>query len=434
MGEWRKDSDVIFERFAAGIDEAISKGEELKCADRDVQYGIKLQNERLKKAGVTLNYNLTPRGHMENGFNLGSLWKDGHYDNKLEARSCKKEEKYIRDGKVIFKKKSNAKLFQTVTDTNSPEAIADDEYICPDCGAVSKVGQLVEGCKSCGNKFKMSELYPKVSNYYFYPDVSSTGKEMAKIAIPSILISIAVSYLPMLLLGSGSLLLSLVFTKTNPYQAMESVSTGLGLILGGGVFAVINGVVIGWIITSVIYLTRFGKFAAQRIPMAKYLGCQREFENYMKKFTPEFSYEFFAGKTISLIKMILYSENPEELPFYNGPGLNPYFKSILDSMSMGCVGINKTEVEGDYVKVYADVYLENTYLIDGKIRRVNEIFKVVMKKNVSKPVDMRFKITSIHCQSCGASFDATKNKICPACGNTYKMEDMDWAVESLTNN
>lgn len=73
---WAKDSDVIYERFAAGIDDAISNGEELKCADRDLQYGIKLQNERLKKHGLKLKYKLTPRGSFTEGLSLGAKWND----------------------------------------------------------------------------------------------------------------------------------------------------------------------------------------------------------------------------------------------------------------------------------------------------------------------------------------------------------------------
>ncbi len=81
--------------------------------------------------------------------------------------------------------------------------------------------------------------------------------------------------------------------------------------------------------------------------------------------------------------------------------------------------------------IHADVHVEDTCYLNGKITRVHDVLKVVMRKNVTKPVDMRFKITSIHCPTCGGSFDATKNKICPYCSNVYRMEDIDWSVEML---
>ena len=69
--EWSNESGDIFERFAAGIDDAISKGGNLDAADRDLNYGIKLQHDRLEKHGVTMKMDITPRGLWTEGFKLG---------------------------------------------------------------------------------------------------------------------------------------------------------------------------------------------------------------------------------------------------------------------------------------------------------------------------------------------------------------------------
>ncbi len=428
---WAKGSDVIYERFAAGIDDAISNGEELKCADRDLQYGIKLQNERLKKHGLKLKYKLTPRGSFTEGLSLGAKWNDGHYVNRLEARTCTKDEAYYQGDKILFRKNQKATLYQTVTDTTAPNDIAGDEYVCPDCGAVSRVGELLQGCPSCGNQFKMSELYPKVSNYYFNPDLGRTEGELAGLAVPTIIITTAVVYSPMLELAQLSAISSQFTKASNPYQSMQSTGTALGLLIWGLILALFAGPIAGWIITAIIYMVRLGSFAAERIPMAKYLGCQREFENFMKQYSPEFSYEFFAGKAVSYVKMMIFSEDATMLPFYNGPAIDPGFKNVIDVSSMGAVGITKMETVAEYAVIHADVHVEDTYYLNGKITRVHDVLKVVMRKNVTRPVDMRFKITSIHCPTCGGSFDATKNKICPYCSNVYRMEDIDWSVEML---
>lgn len=432
MGDsWNKDSTVIFERFAAGIDEAVCRGVPLTDADRDLQYGIRLQQERLQRRGIEYSYDLTPRGHFTEGLNLGSRWSDGRYENKLETRTCLKQERFARNGKVLFRKKQNAQIFQTVTNVKDPKDVAEEEYVCPDCGAVTKVGLLLEGCPYCRNRFRMDELYPKISNYYFYPDVGGTRKELGKIAIPTILITIVVIYLPFLLFGGILLLIGALTSVGNPYQAMQTTGDGIGILISGIFCALFFGIIGGWVITTGFYLFRFGAFAADRIPMAKYIGSQKQFEDFMKQSTPEFSYEFFAGKTISLIRMMIFSEDATELPFYNGRPLDPAYREIIDINSMGCVGITKMEISEGYVLVHADVYLEDTYDTNGKIRRKKDIFRVVMKKNVSKPVNFGFRITSIHCPSCAGSFDATRHKTCPYCGNLYHLEDLDWAVEAL---
>ena len=433
MGDnWSKESNSIFERFAAGIDDAVGKGEVLKDADRDLQYGIRLQNERLSRRGIEYSYDLSPRGYSYNGLELGSHWSDGRYENRLEVRSCLKQERFSKNGRILFKKKQNAKIFQTVTDVKNPADVAEDEYVCPDCGAVTKVGLLIDGCPYCRNQFRMDELYPKISNYYFYPDVGGTSKELGRMAIPTILITILVVYLPFLLFGGILLFVGRMQSASNPYQAMQTTGNGIGILISGIFIALFVGIIGGWLITTGIYLFRFGAFAADRIPMAKYLGCQKEFEDLMKQSTPEFSYEFFAGKAISFIRMLIFSENPEDLPFYNGGPTDPSCKEIVDVISMGCVGITKTEIDNGYVYVHADVYLEDTYDSNGRIRRVKDVWKVVMKKNIARPVNFGFRITGIHCPFCAGSFDATRSRTCPYCSNPFRMEDLDWSVESLS--
>ncbi len=429
--QWRKDSDDIFERFAAGLDDSISTGEKLKCADRDLQFALKLQNDRVRKNNLKIKYDLKPRGLMDKGFIIPQKSQDGHYINSIEVRSCEKDETIFSDGKKIFHRKNRVDLHQTLTNITSPKDVENDDYMCPDCGTSSKISTLIEGgCPSCGNKFKISELYPKISNYYFLMDVSSSKKELWKTAIPSILISIAAHYIPCLIYGLLSILLASVFSK-NPYEAMQNVSTGIGALIFGFIYAIFMGAIVGWMVTSLIYLVRFGAFAADRIPFTKYLGTQKKFEEFMKSVSPEFSYEFFAGKTVSLVKMALLSDDPTELPFYNAEPPAPFFKKLIDSESRGVVGVVDSKTEGDYAIVTSDVFLENTYFQDGKIIRKNDKLRVVMKRNVNKPIDINFKITAFHCPTCGGSFDATKNKICPYCGNAYKMEDTDWSIVYL---
>ena len=128
--EWSKESNDIFERFAAGIDDAISKGEYLDSADRDLNYGIKLQNERLKRHGVTMKMDLTPRGAWTEGFKLGKCHGDDQFEFYLESRTCKKDESYFKDGKRLYRNVDNYKLSQTVTDFATGENPAERQFKC----------------------------------------------------------------------------------------------------------------------------------------------------------------------------------------------------------------------------------------------------------------------------------------------------------------
>ena len=56
----------------------------------------------------------------------------------------------------------------------------------------------------------------------------------------------------------------------------------------------------------------------------------------------------------------------------------------------------------------------------------------VLRKNITVPIQMNFSITKINCKSCGASFDATKQRTCPNCDSKYEMVDDDWVIMQIT--
>jgi ribosomal protein S27E len=47
------------------------------------------------------------------------------------------------------------------------------------------------------------------------------------------------------------------------------------------------------------------------------------------------------------------------------------------------------------------------------------------------PVKFNFSMTRISCPTCGLSYDATRNKFCPGCGNEYEIISDDWALVEL---
>ena len=418
--EWSKESSDIFERFAAGIDDAISKGESLDSADRDLQYGIKLQTERLKNHGVTMNMNLTPRGLWTEGFKLGKCHGDDQFEFYLESRTCKKVESYSKGGRRLFRYEDNFKLSQTVTDFKTEVNPAERQYKCPSCGAVSTVQQLTAGCPYCGTKFKMSEFYPKVSNYYFNLDTGYKSGRVGKLCKKTIPISFGAIITPFLFFGC---------TNALTYQHSSGF---IALSLIGFFVALIFGPTFGYCIAYWIDKFRYDENPRYRNKMATiYKDSRRVFNDYMKNLSKEFSYEYFASKTVSMAKMLIYSDKPEELTFYNGPALDPSFKNILNVSSLGEVGITRMEVIGDYVVVNANVHLDNTYINGDQIKVVKDMFRVVVKKNITKPVNLGFNITSLHCPNCAGSYDATKTKICPHCGSANRIEDVDWAMDYL---
>ena len=223
--QWSNESNDIFERFAAGIDDAVSKGESLDCADRDLNYAIKLQHERLEHHGVTMKMNITPRGLWTEGFKLGRCQGDDHFEFYKETRTCKKDESYYKNGRRLYRNVDNYKLYQTVTDFATEVNPAERQYKCPSCGAISTVSQLVAGCPYCGTKFKTSEFYPKISNFYFNLDIGYKSGRTAKLCKWTIPISTAAIFTPFL----GFALI--IYLRSLQNTGVVNRATGIGGIL-----------------------------------------------------------------------------------------------------------------------------------------------------------------------------------------------------------
>ena len=368
-----------------------------------------------------MKLNITPRGAWTEGLDFGSRWSDEHFACHTEVRTCKKDESYYnKDGRRLYRKVDNYKLNQTVTDVKSPVAVADREYKCPSCGAILKVSQLMEGCPYCGTKFKTSELYPKVSNFYFNYDIGYKSGRHGKLAWKIIPIAIGAIHLPFLFYSCCMSLMS------------DRPGGSIGIMLAGLCVALVFGIPGGYCVAYWMDIFKYQNRSDKYTPMTQYKESRAAFEENMKKFSPEFSYEFFASKTVSMIKMLIYSDKPSELAFYNGPALDPAFLDIINVSSLGAVGITKIEIIGEYVVISADVHLEDTYYTkEGQIKVSNDVLHVIMKKNITKPVNFGFNITSLHCPNCAGTYDATKSKICPFCGTSNRIEDVDWSVEYL---
>lgn len=88
-------------------------------------------------------------------------------------------------------------------------------------------------------------------------------------------------------------------------------------------------------------------------------------------------------------------------------------------------------MEGEDCHVELRVYVTSTYCNSRGIRERNETYKLHVCKNISKPDDFGFSIREYQCKSCGASFDAAKERQCPYCGSAYHLKESDWVVLEL---
>lgn len=413
--KWSKSSSNIYERFAAELEDGIETGSKVMSGDQDVNYGVELWRNRLDKKGLNISYDIVPRGHFPSEDHYRE-WKDKHYSNKLYYRTCKLEKKICTDDRKIYSDGDDMIMYQTITDVLSGVHVDDDIYCCPNCGASVKISQLVEGCPYCGTFFKMSELYPKVSNYYFLRDYGRTEKEL-KSEISKYIVPPIVGF---------SILYTLVF-----FFGQSNKNIILALI-GGVIGGFFSGGFLGYIVWAFSKLGSLFWDAGKSIKLLTNMaGASKNFNNFMKRYGTEISFEYFQSKVISLIKVIVFSDNPTDLPIYIGADINGMFDNLINMDFRGALALRKIGEQDGKIFTVVDAYMVNIYEDNGKVKKKEEIVNAVLERKADMPFDYSFSIKKIQCRQCAGSFDATKNRVCPFCETPYDTDDLDWVVKSI---
>ena len=400
--------------FVNSLGLAISEGRKIPFADNDISYVLELQHNRIKDKGLDIEYLIYDRDNTRDA-TIGSQWKDTRYESFVCSEQYGVKRKITKDGRVLYSDKKRNILYTTITDVISG-VHPDDEIIpCPNCGNVSTIAQIQGGCPYCGTMYKMDDLFPKVTGYHFMEDVAVAGNEH-KIGM-ALSIAITVIVLEMIMFIAA-------LVRGEAFE-IETILTSVLMIFLGALFGYF-----GYGIYLLVRLFSIGP----RQSAGKWgtIGSRKSFEQRMKAISPEFSFEYFTSKAISLIKTSVYAPNEQDLMFYKGQPLDPQFKNIIDMNYGGALGLADFRDEYGKVVVTTDAFFDVLYAEGDTIINRREVFKAVFRRRTDIPVDMQFSMAKIQCASCGSSFNAIQNKYCPYCGTEYNIESQDWILTDLS--
>lgn len=403
-----REEEKIYRAFTRELEEWSQTDKAPSMGNQDIRYYLDLQRERLRSRSLRMEYRFKLRGeHLDNIYNI--TYKDQIYTNMFTNSSYLQSTVFSRDGKVLYEKEDPQTFFQTITwmDQQRPQ----ETYNCPSCGAVSSIETLLGGCPYCHTRFLISDLFPKVTNYYFEHNFFMNNKEFKQKALKWVFGGI---------LG--------VFLLSMP-AAIRAY--GLGGLLVSLLVSCIPGAFLGYLAMSFGMLVHLLKAAAGHVvKLPNVAGTKQKLNRLLKPYDPNFSYEHFCGKIVNLLKIILFTDDLENSPVYEGQGKVPDFSSIVESVYEGSMGLNRGWVKDGYCYLDLDVYMSNIYDKD-RLSRKDDMFRMVVCKSVKKAADFGFSIKKVQCVGCGGSFDATRERICPYCGNPYHLGEDDWVVLSI---
>ena len=414
-----KDSyEKKLKRFTSSLGGAIGKGENIPFADNDLTYLLNLQHERIEDKNIEFDYEVYKRitnSSVDNTFFDVENWKDKHYASKVGFGVLGVKRQVRKDEKILYKDNLRHVFYGTVTDIVSGSHPDNEIHICPNCGADQTIAELQNGCPYCGTVYKMDDLFPKITSFYFFDQLQMSKKEFFTWWPVCALICIIALFVGMPFLKTVDMFNSLVdgITQYGPLLVIM-----IGAMYGLFLFFFMHYLFV--IARGLVDLKRMGTAASRE-----------RFEARMKKITPEFSFEYFKNKAISLIKKAVYSKDESELLSYQGEKLPEEFKDIIDLNYAGTFGLKGFKEEDGFVTVETKSYFDVLSVKDGKVKYTHPVYSATFKRRTDIPVNLNFSMTRIQCPTCGTSFNAMKNKYCPSCGNEYELLSDDWVLVEL---
>ena len=413
--------------FREELGHAFEPGARVMSAGRELRYSLELQRDRI--AGRNLQYKdeMDPGKKPDNDLHNVRSWIDGHYETSWSVGYIKHTKTAVRNGMKKYKKTEPQMIYETVVDVCDGEDVSEDTYCCPNCGAVSTIRELQEGCSHCGTSFKMTELYPKVGNYFFVYDPAVNTDPIWKTmirhglrALPGTLILFS----PMIWLDTQGIDLQKGFDLAD-----HIVAPSLPRVIAYILAMVIMSPVIGYIVWMLsLFLAAF-RSIGRETPAAVSVGSSRKrFAAKMATISPEYTFETFASRITSLFKIAVFSDYRENLPFYAAGDLGEVFDNVVDCTYHGWMSCRKIKKKDNKVYVTGDVFVDTTRDLGNRLKVQSEVYRITAARRTDVPFTTNFSIAKIQCDSCGASFNSFKSRKCPFCGAECGPAADDWVI------
>ena len=284
-------------------------------------------------------------------------------------------------------------------------------YTCPNCGAASTIHQLNDGCSFCGTRFLMRDLYPKITGYY-------TLETPDRVITP-----FPVMIIGALAAGGISAYNYMIGSAGKSIAEIVSVLTSAAMGVIGGVLLFIAAV-LG--IALVRVLRNLSK-------IKNYSRTKKDLPPFMRKYEPDFSMDYFIGKLVSLTSTLIYSDKADNLSIYEGESPAASLPDVVDAEWLGYLAMNKSYEQDGLLYLDMDIHMNCMHFENGKFSSKDHVFNLLLSKRAEAKTDYDFNVQAVNCNSCGASFDALREKHCPNCNTPFRMTDYDWTVKRFVS-
>lgn len=403
------------------IDElnARKSSEKLLSADRDLESLMAMRDRRTGKYGISIREQFaSPTGQHLGGRPTVMNFNDQRYVVDHEEIPMSHKIFFEKDGRQIFMHESHrVDVVADVIDVMDPSKLPAEAYVCPNCAAISSAEVLASmGCPSCGTRFSIPQLFPKVS-HFSYTEVESEKKRSGfqKSIFPAL-----ITYLVLLLI-------TLATTESDTLESkfrLFFVPLFFALIVYG--------------ICRYIHLVKVsfsdGKQLINRASTRNTTNySKRVFERTMETYGPIFNFQYFSARVYNILGAMIYAEDKKECPFYAGPDFVGEFDSIIDYVPIGMDILSFHVDESGKCTIGAKVIADTYSYVKGSIMHRKAEFVLKVSKNMNYPIDINFSAHTYKCAGCAGSYDVTKETNCPFCDRPHDVLDQEWYIDGIVN-
>lgn len=402
----------MYDRFALEFNAWQQDGIVPTCCDGDTLYYLRLQKERLKKKGLKMTNRVMP----VKGSSFGTATisrKTPWYTTDMVFEEINRTIRFENAQGPVYEREVEQVMYDIIVHTPNDEQLSHITMTCPNCGALSPIATLEEGCKYCGTRFRITDLFPRVVNLFF---LKTTSNAVASGMLGrTVFFSMVVVFMVLfskVIMGKGGFLPALL------------AGCFFGAAFCGGFFGIL-------LASFRALISIFNRDGMKHVSLFWWSNSKKKITDIMKKYDPYFAFDKFEGQIVAMVRMAVFTEQPEQLACYRGGQRDPRFSDILEMTYTNATCLRHVRMEGNILHMALRTWWVNYSEKQGKIQKTGDCIDVELCRNVAVMEPPGFSITSVECGNCGGSFDAVRQKICPYCGSIYHMENEGWVITNM---
>ena len=396
--------------FTEELHEWSVSGRKPVLASRELRYVLGQQKQRLQSFGLQMENLIDHTGDEI----TGRLARKGQSINASVLYREAVRRTSIKSGeKTVKTEKEPITFYATLLEK---PGFSDFSCTCPNCGHSGLVSEMRDGCPYCGTVFEIEDVWPVFSSWYSVPGIVERANLMTKLK-KSMMTIFFVSFAVL------SVISWFVNKDIDPvFRELVSLFTG----------AVTAGMLtfVSYMAYSIFLLGRVFKEAGRSLPLLKGVKTGNKVEKFMKQYEPDFSFPYFEGRLISLLRAIAFTNDRRDLSIYEGNEDLSFLDKLIDMQYRGALQLLSAKAEGGVIRMKLKAFMDNRYY-DGRVSHRDVNYIVAIEKDIEAHTDPEFSLCKVKCRNCGSSFDALHMKKCPYCATPYRLTHDDWMITSI---